>query len=1635
MRYVTDEAGRVGLRVTYTLSTPALGGSTYTWTVIGGNIVGASSGAGLGTITVNWGSFTMPQPSVSVTETNGNGCSSAPVSVNITLNDVPSITSPNTSLICSGSTPNTTLLNPFTANIGGVACTSCTYSWKVVNSTANVSSGGLQIPVFPSAGSTGTGNNVPLPLVNTSGVNGTVIFEVTAFENDSPPVPSCASATQTFTVTVLPEPVVNTVSNIVVCSGDPIAAINFSGNAGGETFTWTNDNNTIGIGNGSTGAIGAFTAATNTTAVDMVANITVTATKNGCTSAGANSKTFTITIKPEPVYGDATPTVCSDDAVGLDLSTLKVGVGANASAFNIINIQMNGLTASAGAPANGNGLVSTVISDDRWTNTTANPVNVVYTIVPVTGSCPGDQFTVTVTVDPEPVYTNATPIKCSDEVLGLDLLSLKAGSSVVAATFNITNLVTNGLVASAGSPAIANGVLANDLANDSWTNLTANPVNVVYTIVPVNGTCQGTAFTVTATINPEPVYSNTNPARCSDDLVGIDLSTLKLGAGVNATSYNIITITNNGLTASAGSPAQTNGVGALEISNDSWRNTTANPVDVVYAIAPVTGTCVGTQFTVTVTVNPEPAYANESSTRCSFETLALNLHALQTGGFTATTFNITNIATNGLAPIAGSPAQGNGLGNLEIADDAWRNTTANPVNVVYSITPFNGTCAGTPFTVTMAITPDPVHNNAASTVCSDDAIGLDLSTLKLVTSAAATNYNITNIATNGLTASAGSPGNAAGVGPNEIADDRWTNTGASPVNVIYTIAPVNGTCAGTPFTVTVTVTPEPVYNNATPTRCSDEVTGIDLSTLKNGAGVNASTFNIINIAQNGLVASTGSPGNANGVGVLEISNDAWTNTTALPVNVVYTIVPLNGTCAGTQFTVTVSVNPEPVYSNSAPTRCSDETLSIDLSTLKAGLGVTATAFNIINIANNGLVASAGSPAIANGVTNLEISNDAWTNLTASPVSVVYTIVPLNGTCPGTAFTVTISVSPEPVYNSTNPTVCSDEVLNLDLATLKAGTSISATSFNIINIVDNGLIATTGNPTIANGVLANNLSDDSWYNITANPVDVIYTIVPLNGTCAGTPFTVTITVNPAPDYNGAGMTRCSDEAVNFDLATLKNGLGVTATGFNIIDINSNGLVASAGSPVTGINFGPLVLSDDSWTNTTSNPVTVEYTIVPVAGSCEDTPLMVTVTITPEPVYGNTTVTRCSDDAVNLNLSTLKNVSSVTATAFNITIAANGLTASAGSPANITGVSATEIADDRWTNTTLSPVNVVYTIVPVNGGSCLGTPFTATVAVNPEPVGSATTFIKCNEEQFNLNLITVMSAASVLPSTFNITVNSGGLTFAGTSASQGGGKNANELFDDRWINTTPGPVDVTYDIIPVSASNCVGELFTLTFTINPKPTAPLITTDAICSDGTFNFDLQTVVNNTLGGGNNVQSVFRYTVTSNNPAVSPAAARNTPSDAVINDVYENRSNTNAVVTYLVTPISDLGCEGSTFEVKLTVRPEPVGINITDSDCITNLNHNIQTNHINVIGGNSLPSVFTYTVGSSDALAVAPGPGRAAKSSINITDSYVNTSGSDVTITYTITPFNASNPTCGGTPFTYAIVISSRPWAITTV
>ena len=262
-----------------------------------------------------------------------------------------------------------------------------------------------------------------------------------------------------------------------------------------------------------------------------------------------------------------------------------------------------------------------------------------------------------------------------------------------------------------------------------------------------------------------------------------------------------------------------------------------------------------------------------------------------------------------------------------------------------------------------------------------------------------------------------------------LIDDAWTNTMINPVNVIYTIDPVSAEgCKGTSFTVTITVNPEPVVSNQALTVCSDVACGLLLGNDLDGP--TASTYNIISINSNGLSASAGTPLVSNGLLNSDLMDDAWTNTTNLPVNVVYTLVPISALgCEGTPFTVTITINPEPVVLNQVLTVCSDVvsglTLGNDLD------GPPSNTYNIIGINSNGLSSSAGTPIVANGLLNSNLIDDVWENTTNNAVNVIYNVNPVSSAgCIGNTFSTTITVNPEPVFNAPDAEVCADHYVTL-----------------------------------------------------------------------------------------------------------------------------------------------------------------------------------------------------------------------------------------------------------------------------------------------------------------------------------------------------------------------------------------------------------------------------------------------------------------------------------------------------------------------------------------------------------------------------------------------------------------------------
>lgn len=106
----------------------------------------------------------------------------------------------------------------------------------------------------------------------------------------------CESNRTGVSVTINPTPSVNPVSNQLICSGNTSTAVAFTGAVPGSTYSWTNNNTSIGLPASGTGNIPSFIAS-NTGNNAVTALVTVTPTKPSfayISNAGNTSTTVSI---------------------------------------------------------------------------------------------------------------------------------------------------------------------------------------------------------------------------------------------------------------------------------------------------------------------------------------------------------------------------------------------------------------------------------------------------------------------------------------------------------------------------------------------------------------------------------------------------------------------------------------------------------------------------------------------------------------------------------------------------------------------------------------------------------------------------------------------------------------------------------------------------------------------------------------------------------------------------------------------------------------------------------------------------------------------------------------------------------------------------------------------------------------------------------------------------------------------------------------------------------------------------------------------------------------------------------------------------------------------------------------------
>ena len=162
-------------------------------------------------------------------------------------------------------------------------------------------------------------------------------------------------------------------------------------------------------------------------------------------------------------------------------------------------------------------------------------------------------------------------------------------------------------------------------------------------------------------------------------------------------------------------------------------------------------------------------------------------------------------------------------------------TGTNPIVVsrTFYVTDDNHNVTSCVQTITIVCCVDPVVDNISETICSDAATNVLLPT-QGSNLAPITQYVISAVVDPGLT---GTATTGTFTDADVIEGDVFINTTTGYLDVEYTITPWSGACEGDPFTVAVTVAPQPsisiVYSDAT---CFGSSTGTIEITVDVGIG-------------------------------------------------------------------------------------------------------------------------------------------------------------------------------------------------------------------------------------------------------------------------------------------------------------------------------------------------------------------------------------------------------------------------------------------------------------------------------------------------------------------------------------------------------------------------------------------------------------------------------------------------------------------------------------------------------------------------------------------------------------------------------------------------------------------------------
>lgn len=1505
-------------------------------------------------------------------------------------------------------------------------CNSLTFTYNPTSSVAGTTYAWTQnsVPqINAGAAASGTTGAINLLLVNSANVPIQTQFSYTLTAN------GCTNPTVfSVTVTVYPTPTVDAPSPFTqtVCNGLTTIPISFTGSpVAGTVYNWANNTTSIGLASSGSGNINSFTAV-NTSNVDVLATITVTPMSNGCNGL---PRTATITVHPTPNINTIAVATCSGVAFMVtpthptngvipantlyrwDSPSLTPGLSGGNTGSGVTNI--SGLfshtsisaetatytvipstsqcgdakpftvivtvnpvpdilpmtsTTCAGVnfqlspvhPTNGRvppgtrytwtspsgtgytggaaqGTPQNFISGNL-TNTVNTITTATYIVTPVTGSCTGLTFTLQLQLKPRAIVQPLSQTICSGQTFEITPTNPASGIVPDLTTYTWTTPTGNALV----------GLISQTTAVSSISGTLTNTSNIArtatYLVTPLSGDCTGTVFSVTVWVNP--VVSITNFSRVICSGAPFSLSAINGTNGIvpanTQYTWSSPELTGTLSGSGAGGPASSI-TGTLSHTNNVIQTA-------VFSVIPSSSPCgTGGAFSLTLFVNPIPIITNQLTlTVCGGVPFAFTPSDGVEGSIPQNTqYTWLTPTGTGFTGGASRTLSSNFTGQLS-------NSSSSGATATYSVIPTApGGCAGQSFTWVVSIVPNAFISALSTTTCSGIQFQYTPASGIIPTG---TVYDWSTPSGASLS------GGAAGTGQSIISGTLHNSSNITRT-ATYTVTPVAGTCTGNSFTLTVFVSPIAQIGSITTTVCS-------------GAGFSISPSNgIIPVGTQYRWLEPSGSGFTGGLSQSTFVNTisgTLTNTISSSVLATYVVTPRSGNCDGNNFTLTVTLLPKPAINALSTQICTGLTFTLTPADITDGVVPMTTTYTWSAPTGSGF---SGGITQSTGVNSI---SGRLFNTGALPVTATYSVIPSASSCAGNAFTVAVTVKPQPVISTMSTTICSGDIYTISPVTGTNGTVPPGTLFRQWD-------GTSWLPPAA--TISGTMS-----NSTSSLLSTTLLFEPTADGCTGQTFTATIFVNPRPALNAISLSVCSGSTFNSSPQDVAQGVVPSGTRYTWLAPSGSGFSGglSQTTSITSIS-GTL-------TNNTSGIVTATYLVQSSYLSCAGNTFTLTVDVYPTAAISGMSTTTCSGASFAIIPSDVTNGRVPAGTLYTwIAPTGSGFSNGASQTTPVASISGT------LTNSTASLRTAVYTITPVSG-TCSGISFSLVVHIQPRPAIQAMTTATCSGVGFAVT--PAISGIGIIPAgTLYTWTAPSGSGFTGGAASSFPSASITGLLD-MTVNT---PASATFMVTPQS-DDCVGAVFTLTVNLQPKAVVNSVQMST-CSGVTFMFTPENTLNGIVPAG----TQYQWSAPAGT-GFTGGAAQSVPQNN-ISGLLRNNTSEIATATYTVTPVFG-SCSSNPFTLTVTLYPQAFISPFSAATCsgVPFTASPIPTGD-NIIPAGTLykwpaPSGSGFSGGAAQLLPVS-----------DISGNLVNSNSTAVTAVYTITPVSGA---CQGTVFSFTLQVS---------